>query len=107
MGHCDCFFNASLFEGLPITVLEAFFSGTPCVLSDIPPHIEIGTGMPYCYISSLDSKESFINNIETALTHTESKQEILNARQSLLKKYSIVTTANNYVEFYNKVLENV
>jgi glycosyltransferase involved in cell wall biosynthesis len=107
MGYCDCFFNASLWEGLPITVLEAFFSGIPCVLSDIPPHIEIGTDMPYCYISSLDSKESFISNIETALAHTESKQEILNARQPFLKKYSIVTTANNYVEFYNKVLENV
>lgn len=106
MSNCDCFFNASLWEGLPITVLEAFFSGIPCVLSDIPPHIEIGTDMPYCYISSLDSKDSFINNIEKALTYKESKQEILQAREPFLKKYTIATTANNYVEFYHKVLEN-
>jgi glycosyltransferase involved in cell wall biosynthesis len=107
MDNCDCFFNASLWEGLPITVLEAFFSGIPCVLSDIPPHIEIGTDMPYCYISSLDSKESFIHNIDKALTHTESKREMLAARQPFLRKYSIATTANNYVDFYHKVLENV
>jgi glycosyltransferase involved in cell wall biosynthesis len=107
MGNCDCFFNASLFEGLPITVLEAFFSGVPCVLSDIPPHIEIGTDMPYCYIAELSSKESFINNIEIALNNSESKQDILNSRQSFLKKYSIVTTANNYVGFYNEVLESI
>lgn len=106
MDNCDCFFNASLWEGLPITVLEAFFSGIPCVLSDIPPHIEIGTDMPYCYISSLDSRDSFVHNIEKALTHTESKQEMLKARGLFLKKYTIATTANNYVEFYNKVLEN-
>src|ERR1700744_447214 len=107
MGNCDCFFNASLYEGLPITVLEAFFSGIPCVLSNIPPHIEIGADMPYCYIADLDSKDSFINKIETALKHTESKKEILNSRQPFLRTYSIVTTANNYVDFYNQVLDNI
>ncbi len=104
MGHCDCFLNASLFEGLPITVLEAFFSGIPCVLSEIPPHIEIGTDMPYCYIANLDSKESFIEKIDIALNHSLSKEDILNLRQPFLKKYSIITTANNYDEFYKKVL---
>ena len=107
MGNCDCFFNASLYEGLPITVLEAFFSGIPCVLSDIPPHIEIGSDMPYCYIANLDSKESFINKIEIALSHDESKEDIINLREPFLKKYSIVTTANNYVDFYNQVLDNI
>jgi glycosyltransferase involved in cell wall biosynthesis len=106
MSNCDCFFNASLFEGLPITVLEAFFSGIPCVLSDIPPHLEIGTDMPYCYIANLDSKEAFINKIEMALSHSESKEEILRVRRPFLTKYSIATTANNYVDFYNLVLEN-
>jgi glycosyltransferase involved in cell wall biosynthesis len=107
MENCDCFLNASLYEGLPITVLEAFFSGIPCVLSDIPPHTEIGTDMPYCYIANLEYEESFINKIEIALSHSESKEEILNLRQSFLEKYSIVTTANNYSEFYNKILEIV
>jgi glycosyltransferase involved in cell wall biosynthesis len=99
MGNCDCFFNASLYEGLPITVLEAFFSGIPCVLSDIPPHIEIGTDMPYCYIANLDSKESFIDKIEIALSYSESKKDIIDLRRPFLEKYSIVTTANNYVDF--------
>jgi glycosyltransferase involved in cell wall biosynthesis len=107
MGNCDCFFNASLFEGLPITVLEAFFSGVPCVLSEIPPHIEIGTDMPYCYIASLESKEAFINKIEIALSNTETKEEILIKRKPFLKKYSIDTTASNYVDFYNKVQETI
>jgi glycosyltransferase involved in cell wall biosynthesis len=105
MGNCDCFLNASLFEGLPITVLEAFFSGIPCVLSNIAPHIEIGTDMPYCYIAALDSKESFIDKIEMVLKENSNKEEISNLRRPFLKKYSITTTATNYVDFYNNVLE--
>jgi len=103
MGHCDCFLNASLFEGLPLTVLEAFFTGVPCVLSDIPPHTEIGTDMPCCYIANLESEESFINKIEIALSHTESKEDILNSRMPYLEKYTIATTAKNYDKFYNEL----
>ena len=106
MGSCDCFLNASLFEGLPITVLEAFFSGIPCVLSNIAPHIEIGTDMPYCYIADLNSKESFIDKIEMVLNDNGNKEEISNLRGPFLNRYSIVTTANNYIDFYNNVLEN-
>jgi glycosyltransferase involved in cell wall biosynthesis len=107
MGHCDCFLNASLFEGLPITVLEAFFTGIPCVLSDIPPHVEIGADMPYCYIADLESEESFIDKIKIALSHSESKGEILDFRQPFLESYSIVATAKNYDKFYNEVLQSI
>lgn len=107
MGNCDCFLNASLYEGLPITVLEAFFAGIPCVLSEIPPHLEIGTNMPYCYIANLESEDGFIKQLGLALSHTESKKDILEERRPFLKKYTIGTTANNYVDFYNKVLESI
>jgi glycosyltransferase involved in cell wall biosynthesis len=106
MGHCDCFLNASLYEGLPITVLEAFFSGIPCVLSEIPPHIEIGTDMPFCYIADLHSIESFIYRVGNALDRRESNDEILRLRMPFLKKYGIKTTASNYQDFYNKVIGN-
>lgn len=104
MGHCDCFLNASLYEGLPITVLEAFFAGIPCVLSEISPHVEIGSDMPFCYIASLESKESFIRGIERAIGHSEGKDEILRLRAPFLEKYNIKTTAGNYNQFYKKVL---
>jgi len=104
MEHCDCFLNASLYEGLPITVLEAFFSGIPCVLSRIPPHIEIGTDMPFCFMGELNSGGTFVNKIEIALNYTGSKEEIINLRQPFLNNYSINTTASKYETFYNKVI---
>jgi len=41
LGASDYFISASLAEGLPNTVLEAMACGLPCVLSNIPPHVEI------------------------------------------------------------------
>ncbi|MGO3443882.1 MAG: glycosyltransferase [Pseudoalteromonas distincta] len=37
----DYFVSASLAEGLPNTVLEAMAAKLPCILSNIPPHLEI------------------------------------------------------------------
>ena len=104
MGHCDCFLNASLFEGLPITVLEAFFTGVPCVLSNIPPHNEIGTDMPSCYIADLESEVSFADKIEIALNGHETKKDILTLRGPHLEKYTIATTAKNYDKFYHELI---
>jgi glycosyltransferase involved in cell wall biosynthesis len=107
MGNCDCFLNSSLFEGLPLTVLEAFFTGIPCVLSEIPPHIEIGTNIPHCYMASLESEKPFIKGIETALGQFESKEDILNLRMPFLEKYAISNTAKDYDKFYTQILNGI
>ena len=41
MKASNYYISASLAEGLPNTVMEALASGLPCILSDIPPHLEI------------------------------------------------------------------
>lgn len=104
MDRCDCFLNTSHYEGLPITVLEAFFIGTPCVLSPILPHREIGTDMPGCYIPDSFSKEAFIEKINEALSNEMNKDGIKAARKSELERYRIDEVATKYIEFYNAIL---
>ncbi len=38
---CSCYISASISEGLPNSVLEAFATGLPAILSDIPAHREL------------------------------------------------------------------
>ena len=38
LASADCYISSALWEGLPLSVLEALFMGIPCVLSPIPVH---------------------------------------------------------------------
>jgi len=46
MQASDVFVSASLSEGFPLSVLEAFSTGLYCMLSDIPPHAEAAGYLP-------------------------------------------------------------
>lgn len=104
MNACDCFLNTSHYEGLPITLLEAFFLGTPCVLSDILPHHEIGDNMPACYIANGFNAKSFVKKIDECLAQDFTKETVLKQREEVLKPYRIEETAKKYVAFYKEVL---
>ena len=103
MQECDCFLNTSHYEGLPITVLEAFFTGCPCLLSPIAPHIEIGSTMPYCYIPSKFDLDSFAEKLNYILSETNDKNDIFRKRSDSLKKFRIEKTASTYIKFYNEL----
>ncbi|MFC5283958.1 glycosyltransferase family 4 protein [Pedobacter alpinus] len=104
MYYCDCFLNTSHYEGLPITLLEAFFIGTPCILSDILPHHEIGDTMPACYLANGFDSDTFIEKIDVCLQLNQSKESVLQLRENQLQKYSIAETAKQYISFYEEVL---
>ena len=45
LSHARCFVLASHLEGFPLAPLEAMAAGAPMLLSDIPPHREIVSGV--------------------------------------------------------------
>jgi glycosyltransferase involved in cell wall biosynthesis len=105
MDRCDVFLNTSHYEGLPITVLEAFFVGTPCVLSNILPHHEIGDGLAQVYIPNSFEAADFVGVINLALANEETKSVILNKREPHLAQYTVGKAAQSYVDFYEEVLD--
>jgi glycosyltransferase involved in cell wall biosynthesis len=104
MDRCDVFLNTSHYEGLPITVLEAFFVGTPCVLSNILPHHEIGDSVPQVYIPNSFEVADYVSVIDLALSNKGTKKGIQDQREPYLAPYSVAKAALSYVDFYHEVI---
>ena len=102
---CDLFLSCSLFEGLPIAVLEAFYSGIPAVLSPIEQHKNISNNMPMCEMPESFNSDSFMKKIQLMLNLDSSHQLISKKRRHLLEKYDTRKTAESYSEFYTRLFK--
>jgi len=99
--QCDVFLNCSLFEGLPIAILESLFTGIPIVASPIPQLFQILDGVPECYQPSCFDTKEFLDCIEKAYeANNKTKSEILEERLPLISRYDIVNTAKDYLAYY-------
>ena len=91
----DVFVFPSLFEGLPVTLIEAQCSGLPCVISDIIT-TEIDATELLTRISLSDGVETWVKHIEEALSiKRESHSEDIKNYG-----YDIKTTARELQDFY-------
>ncbi|MFO8067856.1 MAG: glycosyltransferase [Bacteroidales bacterium] len=99
----DCFLSTSTHEGLPLSLLEALFSGVPCLLSDIPEHLAIAQNIPGCDFFISNNSRSFLEQI-SILVDGDSEKKLAVERQDYLKKYRISECVLKYERFYNEVL---
>ena len=106
--ECNYFFNFSLWEGLPLAVIEAFASGITTVLSPIVEHRAISSEITQCYVLENNIAESFASTLEnllirsTVLTH----EEIFIQRESALKRYSSRSFTDSYEKLFMGLLKN-
>ena len=89
---------------MPISALEAFFAGIPCVLSPIIQHISISEGIQECYIPEKFDEDSFIEAIGKALASKKTHTEIYNERETALQKFTIAKCAKKYIDFYSGLI---
>lgn len=101
----DVYLSCSLKEGLPISALEAFFAGIPCVLSPIVQHTAIAGGIDECYIPDSFDEESFIVELRRSLECKKTHETIYTNREELLKKFLIERCAKEYVDFYRIIIK--
>lgn len=100
----NIYLSCSIKEGLPISALEAFFAGIPCVLSPIIQHISISEGIQECYIPKKFDEDSFIEAIGKALASKKTHTEIYNERETALQKFTIAKCAKKYIDFYSGLI---
>jgi glycosyltransferase involved in cell wall biosynthesis len=96
----DYFVSASYHEGLPNAVLEALYFGIPCLLSDIPEHLEI---LGKCSSSKVgySFQNNNINSFELNLNKIIdlNMKECSSAAQTLVKnKFNTADTAVKFLE---------
>jgi glycosyltransferase involved in cell wall biosynthesis len=101
----DLFIFPSLWEGLPIALLEAIASGTPVAVSKIDAHTSVFTDGISGYLIDGNGPEHiseaidyFIKNRKLCISKAEKSKKLVN------RKYSSVRMANDYLNTYHKVI---
>lgn len=100
----DAFFSTSIYEGMPLSVLEAMESGIPCALSPIEEHCEIASDMPGCFFATTSTPSDVAQALLAALRTPLTKESLANARGQLLQAYSIERCINSYLAVYSSLL---
>ncbi len=101
--QADCFLLPSVYEGMPITLIEAMGTGLPIVASrvgGIPDMIEDG-------VSGLliePELESLVSAMERIITDSELRARIGQAAKSRSKMFSASNMCENYMEVYRSSL---
>lgn len=102
MAYCDAMCLPSIWEGLPVTLLEALSVGCIPICSKvggIPDVVESGING---FLSSSSSEEDYYKAMLEYLA--KSKEEITkikNTCKASFENYNIINTAKSYIELYN------
>lgn len=59
----DIYVFSSLHEGLPIALMEAMLSKKPCIMSDIPPHLEVSNDGKYAEVFETQNAEDLADKL--------------------------------------------
>ncbi|WP_165572115.1 glycosyltransferase [Flavobacterium sp. KMS] len=104
MYSSDLYISSSIHEGLPITVLEAMNTGVPLILSPIKEHLNVFRDLEYCYFPKTNAVSSYVELFKkNEKLFAVSKEEIINKRDSMIKKFSISATVSNYLIFFKNL----
>ena len=98
---CDIFLLPSMWEGLPMSLLEAMYLEKTCIVSNISGNNNvIQNGVNGFVCDSLQSFQDVINDIIQKKYNT---QEIaLNAKNSIINEYNLENMASKYSNIYKK-----
>jgi glycosyltransferase involved in cell wall biosynthesis len=103
--NSDIFISSSLWEGLPLAVIEAFASGIITLISPIHEHIVIGKEMKECYFPSEISGKSYAEILYMIINKTDrpDHHRIWLERKDDMNLYSMETFSASYEDLYKKL----
>ncbi|OCX09237.1 glycosyltransferase [Lactobacillus crispatus] len=102
LADTDIFILTSLWEGLPMALLEAMYMKKICIVSDVVGNRDVIHDGQNGYIcSSVSDYVKIINNI---MARRSLDQIIVNAKENVINHYNSEIMANQYKQIYKKHL---
>jgi glycosyltransferase involved in cell wall biosynthesis len=98
---CDIFLLTSLWEGLPISLLEAMYMKKPVVVSDVIGNRDVITNHANGYVC--DEIEEFVEAINDTYNH---RRYAMNAYIDVVSHYNINNMTQKYTSLYKEALVN-
>ncbi len=104
--HVDIFINASLSEGIPVSIMEAYSFGIPAIATDVGGTSEIVNNTNGWLINKETAHVEIINAIRQyyTLCNNDIRDKRFQARNTWEEKFS---SQINYKKFYEKLEINV
>lgn len=95
----DYFVLSSAWEGLPISLLEAGFSGCYPISTPVGGVPDVIESAQFGTLSDNTTLKSFVQALKNGLNRKVSRNEI---KELYMKKYSMKTCAQKYIEVFNQ-----
>jgi len=101
LNNCDIFILPSLWEGLPISLLEAMYLKKLCIVSNVIGNKDVIQNNRNGFVCN--SLEEYINTINKVLEQKVDLEGIKNnAYEDILNEYNTKKMAEEYIEEYKK-----
>lgn len=100
----DILLSASTYEGFPVSILEAMRYHIPLMLSDIPPHREVGGDVAFYF--QLGDYNSFKHTFMEIYNNSMLLENRGNDTFERLKKFDINYTVEQYLNVYKEIWES-
>lgn len=106
MANCRAFLLPSRLEGLPITLLEAMSHSRPCLVGDIPPHLDVIKEGTNGFLHDHTDLESLSERFAALDVMSDSELQMVGqqARETVEKNYDWEDVINSVEEVYESVM---
>ena len=106
IAQCSIFVLPSLFEMMPVTLIEAMASAKPVIASDIPGPQDIIKNGINGFIFEKSNVEQLTNYLELLLIDEPLRKNIgLNALKSVKNHYTFEKVAEEYLKVFSEIVE--
>ena len=107
LANCSVFVLPSIFECMPITLLEAMASGKSVISSNIPGPKDIITHGYDGFLFEKENVGDLKRHLELCLSDKKLRKNIgNNARKTIEEKYVFEKIADSYIELFSKIYSN-